>query len=313
MDKRMMELPGGCRLVLKSSLDTDEYKSAEDLRKLCEAIDGIQLKLELPYKYDYHAPAAEHLEFGYVNEFLVYNAEGLLVGYAGICGFGGPGGALEIAGMVHPDFRRLGIFTRINDAVRTECMRRESRTNLLLCDRNARTGQEFLTRRGAVLHSSEYGMLLEELPNPLAAEKSSSLCLRKATDGDAGEILRQNRIYFRPDEDPPAQIPSEEEARGMTIYIAEENGKPVGKVHLQEGPAGGGIYGLGVLPEHRGRGFGRQILLSGVRILADKGQLPVELQVAVENSTALGLYQSCGFHVVSVMDYFTGGEGDLLP
>ena len=66
----------------------------------------------------------------------------------------------------------------------------------------------------------------------------------------------------------------------------------------------GGIYGLGVLPEFRGKGFGRAILTFGVEKLKDANATEVMLQVAAENGTALNLYKSCGFQETSVMDYF---------
>lgn len=297
------------RLVLKSALNPEEYRAVETLRILCEEADGIGLKLELEYKYAGGQTPSDEAPEGEVNEFLYYE-EDRLVGYAGICGFGGP---LEIAGMVHPDLRRSGIFSCINAAVRTECRRRGASEPLLLCDRNAVDGQGYLAHRGAVLASSEYSMVLEEPGNLPAPDRTEGLVLKKAEDKDASEILRQNRIYFDADADVPEMRPSDEEARGMRIYLAEVQGVPVGKIHLQQGPSGGGIYGLGVLPEHRGRGLGREILLQGAWMLAEAGQTPIILQVATENRTALNLYQSCGFRLVSVMDYFTAGKKELLP
>ena len=106
------------------------------------------------------------------------------------------------------------------------------------------------------------------------------------------------------DADAKMPLPEEEEKRGMTIYLAESLGETVGKVHLQLIDGLGGIYGLGVLSEKRGRGLGRAILTAGVLRLKAAGARDVMLQVATGNENALGLYRSCGFETTSTMDYF---------
>ena len=65
-----------------------------------------------------------------------------------------------------------------------------------------------------------------------------------------------------------------------------------------------GSRGLGVLPEHRGKGLGRAILLRAIEKLREAGVRDVLLQVESENANALGLYESCGFARTSTMDYF---------
>ncbi|WP_052350423.1 GNAT family N-acetyltransferase [Paenibacillus gorillae] len=139
-----------------------------------------------------------------------------------------------------------------------------------------------------------------------------SIRLRKATNADAWEIHKQNAIYFG---DKLAEVetsdlvegmiqPEEEEKRGLTIYLAEEDEQVIGKVHLQLSPGIGGIYGLGVLPEYRGKGYGRAILLRAIDKLKEANAGDIMLQVAVENGNALRLYQSCGFVETSTMDYY---------
>jgi ribosomal protein S18 acetylase RimI-like enzyme len=100
-------------------------------------------------------------------------------------------------------------------------------------------------------------------------------------------------------------LPEEEEKRGMTIYIAKKEDSVIGKVNLQMSEGGtGGIYGLGVLPEHRGKGYGRAVLVQAVEKLKEAKAIEIMLQVAAQNATALNLYKSCGFQETSVMDYY---------
>lgn len=61
----------------------------------------------------------------------------------------------------------------------------------------------------------------------------------------------------------------------------------------------GCIYMLGVDPDQRGKGVGKQVLLAGLRHLRSKGIRIVELTVDSENEAALALYRSVGFEVWS--------------
>lgn len=57
----------------------------------------------------------------------------------------------------------------------------------------------------------------------------------------------------------------------------------------------GRIYMLGVDPDHRGRGIGKQVLLAGLSYLKSKGLRVVELTVDSKNKVACALYRSVGF------------------
>jgi len=61
------------------------------------------------------------------------------------------------------------------------------------------------------------------------------------------------------------------------------------------GEGTGRIYMLGVDPDYRGRGLGRQLLLVGLSYLKTKGLRVVELTVDGENKVACSLYKSAGF------------------
>jgi ribosomal protein S18 acetylase RimI-like enzyme len=191
-----------------------------------------------------------------------------------------------------------------------EWKRRGIRGALLLCDEKSASGQGFIRKTGAERHHCEYEMYLQD-EGACLGWPDLGVVFRKASNEDAGEVERQNVLYFgeeRGGEDSAERtplMPEEEERRGMTIYLAEVDGQVVGKVHLQLLSGLGGIYGLGVKPEFRGKGLGRAILLDGVKRLKAAGAGEVMLQVATENANALHLYESCGFETTSTMNYYT--------
>ena len=309
----MIKTVEGAYLKLKSNLDQKDYELIHMLEIQCVQNDQITLKLELDYKLSDAQNRTADTVISDVNEFMYFNGDDL-IGYMGICSFGGITQPLEITGMVHPKYRRQGIFSKLMELVIEECRRRDAEGILALCDKKSISGQGFLKKISAVYKFSEFEMYLNHKSyEKVEKQRPSGITFRKAVNADATEITRQNMIYFGDDleeenedsEDSSILLPEEEEKRGMTIYIAEMEEKVIGKVNLQMSDSGtGGIYGLGILPEFRGKGFGRAILTFGVEKLKDTKATEVMLQVAAENGTALNLYKSCGFQETSVMDYF---------
>ena len=280
-------------IKLKPSLNREDYNEILRLKKYCLEKEDVTLKLELDYKLNQsHNESVKHR----INEFIFYDGH-TLIGYMGICQFGSE--ALEVNGMVHPDYRRMGVFKRLFSLVQDEWNKRESEQMLLLSDRNSTAGIEFSKSTGAHYENSEYEM---HLVGEARETDNTNLHFRKALKQDAKEIARQNAIYFHMNSE--EEFPEEASLGGMDIFLAEWNQLVIGKVHIELQNGVGGIYGLGVLPEYRGQGFGREILMKAVKELKEKQAQQILLQVAIKNKNALKLYQSCGFEETSTMDYF---------
>ena len=282
-------------IILKENLNLKDYEDINNLQKLCLEKDKTSLKLELDYKLAMKEAISENIK--YINEFMYYS-DNILIGYIGIGSFGG--GALEVNGMVHPEFRRRGIFSRLFSLVKDEWSHRKSQTILLLSDNNSISGLEFIKCTGASHDHSEYEMYLKNYNNNTSL---SNVGFRMATKEDSREIAMQNSIYFGKEFN-EEDIPLISEDNRMVTYIAEVNNKIIGKINLEVNNFVGGIYGLGVLPQYRGKGYGRDILMWGIEELKEMNSKEVMLQVSVVNKNALNLYKSCGFEETSTMDYY---------
>jgi ribosomal protein S18 acetylase RimI-like enzyme len=326
-------------IKLKENIDAADYESINELQDRCMKIDQTALKLELDYKLGVSVDSSKGVQD--INEFMYFDGE-MLIGYIGISSFGGP---WEVNGMVDPDYRRQGVFTKLFDLVLAEWKRRGSGSMLLLSDRNSEAGQKFIAGVGAQYKHSEFEMFLKKDGPDASPDQLAGITFRKATNADANEIARQNAIYFNDEEEAGSDntnfpedkeissadilteeeelssddtnlpegkevssdnmiLPEEEEKRGMTSYLVEKEGQIIGKVNLQLTSKLGAIFGLGVLPEHRRKGYGRALLLLAIEKLREANAQEIMLQVAAENSNALNLYKSCGFEETSTMDYF---------
>jgi mycothiol synthase len=87
------------------------------------------------------------------------------------------------------------------------------------------------------------------------------------------------------------------------ILLVFDSDKPVGYCWARinfwqskaQGERTGRIYMMGVDPDYRGRGLGRQLLSAGLSYLQGKGLRRVDLTVDSENKAALTLYGAAGF------------------
>ncbi len=146
---------------IKHFLQEDEVNAIKDLETRCLSFEPISLKLELDYKLARGKDLPSSLQ-SYPNEFLYYIGQ-TLVGYLGICHFGSINEPLEICGMVHPDYRRQGIFKHLFKLAITESKSRPASKILLLCDPHSNAGLAFICQTNAQYAFSEYEMSLDPL------------------------------------------------------------------------------------------------------------------------------------------------------
>lgn len=283
-------------ICLKQYINEEDNKKIEELKNICIEKEDMFLKLELDFKLNV-SKMYRNESFQHINEFLYY-CNDILVGYIGICNFGGE--TAELTGMIHPLYRSRGIFTRLYNLAKEECKRRGFKKILLVCDNKAYSGQKFIKSTGAVYSFSEYEMSLEE---NYVSEESKNIVLRKASNSDAEEIARQNNVYFG-DVGRTIVMPEEEEKQKRITYMIELNSGVIGKIRVDLSGDKGFISGFGILPEYRRKGFGREAIKAALNVLNKNNIHKAALEVAAHNKNALNLYKSCGFVEQSVMDYF---------
>lgn len=81
--------------------------------------------------------------------------------------------------------------------------------------------------------------------------------------------------------------------------IHEATGFPCGTIQgIAHNTTLGSIQNIGVLPEHRGLGLGRALILKALRGFRSHGLIRVYLDVTADNVAAVKLYHSLGFQRV---------------
>jgi ribosomal protein S18 acetylase RimI-like enzyme len=289
-------------LEIARGLTEAQLEAIEELEAACGAVDGGRLKLEYPTLRS--RPAGLANDFLWVDPSAGPPGTGKIVGFLGI--YQNRADEVEICGMVHPERRRSGIFSRLLDEARAELRRRQADRVLLIVDRSCGAGVGFAESRGATVAWSEYRMRQSDAP--AAPAPDSPLVTLRPGRPDEGDFIREclGQAFGLPDE----ATAEEDFGRGATgTLIIEHAGERVGMMRAERDPVAGdaGIYGFAVRPELQGRGYGKAALLQVTRSLRDEGIGSVHLEVLVDNPAALGLYEKCGFVALGIEDYY------LLP
>lgn len=266
-----------------------ELLKIKELQKVCEKEGGFQLKLNFDMLENRSGDRQE--------DFFHYE-EGVLIGFLGSYGFGNK---VELCGMVHPDYRRKGVFSSLLKLGIEEAMKWNIETILLNAPSQSQSAKAFLKTLPCTFTVAEYQMQWHQ----------------KDLSEDDGVMVRPS--FSKEDSEAEIQLDiagfgmGEQESREMQQLIDENSsdkrliieaeGRIAGKMRVSELNGEAWIYGFVVFPELRGRGIGRKALAKVVLMEHQKG-LPIFLEVEAKNEHALKLYESCGFRTYHSQDYY---------
>lgn len=171
-------------------------------------------------------------------------------------------------------------------------------------DSNDSLGQ-FLHHCGFFLEHSEYELTRFNVePLPDSSHALTTLPLRKGAT-----LMRQ--LYDTSFQGYPWHQPyvNDEELLdeigiGGNIYFLMQEGKPIGFAGVSYDGGSAEIEPLGIIPTHRGKGFGRTLVTSLLDTLFRRADLhAVHIVAWSENDAAIKLYQSVGFTLTQTRHY----------
>ncbi len=259
---------------------------AELERRVVEA-DGGRLKLEWG--------TLRRRSGDRVQDLLWWKGERLL----GFLGFYSFGPWLELAGMVAPEARRLGIATELLDAAGPLYREGAYRRVLLIVPRPSVAGRELAERRGGALDHSEHALVLSGAPTTGPSERTVGL--REATSADVAIVEHLLEAGFG---HPAPDVGGRLHSPDHDTLVIELEGSAVGTMRVTRDGSAAGIYGFVVDPRLQGQGIGRAALRRACERLRADGVNRIQLEVEVDNDRALGLYSSIGFAPVTTEDYY---------
>jgi ribosomal protein S18 acetylase RimI-like enzyme len=277
-------------VIPKSLLTQREFVEVKKLTEVCngfEALDYLNLDPEMTYSKSI-AP----------NQFLYYE-NGTLVGFLTLYISREPEAYL----VVHPHRRRRGIGTALLRSAKDSCKDRGVDKFLLVCEDKSISGKAFVEHVSAQYLFSEYRMKLQRasLPNPQKLE----LKLQRATERETGLLaILLGQSFNNAVEDHARRLTEDIHRSTHRFYIAKLDEKPVGCVGVFGYELRVYVIAFGVLPEYRGRGFGRWMLTQIANNLVKEDWNEILIEVRTDNLNALSLYRSCGFMELTSYNYY---------
>jgi ribosomal protein S18 acetylase RimI-like enzyme len=94
-------------------------------------------------------------------------------------------------------------------------------------------------------------------------------------------------------------LPDGRDTEHHLVWMACDGDEPVGSLWISTKPRIPFIYGLEVDATHRGKGYGRAIMLAGEEEIRRLGHTHLDLNVFGNNTPAINLYNSLGYTVTS--------------
>ncbi|KON87599.1 hypothetical protein AF332_12670 [Sporosarcina globispora] len=271
-------------------LTTKQLNDIQSLQQICEKTGNIKLKLN----WDTLRSRPEEEE----NDYFQYDNTGKLIGFLALYNFGGP---VELCGMVHPDYRRNGVFTSLFK--QAEIQFAQARKLLINAPAASQSAKGFLKSLRCTYSFSEYQMKRHKsagmgIVNP-------GVTIRKAKRSDLVFINHLDTACFNiPEHEAEAFNNKIFDCENESTFIIEYKSEKAGKIRIQKEEDATWIYGFAVDPSLQGKGIGRGTLTKVVNHEHSKGINWVHLEVAAENDHALSLYKSCGFEPYGTQDYY---------
>ena len=282
-------------LVAKEGLDPGDVTQVRVLADEVRRVDSVGLKLN----WQARNPHVPHQ----VSDFCYYDG-GHLVGYVPL---DGDGDELEVTAAVLPSHRRQGVFRLLLDAARREAQRRKARRLLLVGYPSSQSGTAAVQALGLRYVFSEYRMEADADGLPLL--DPGQVRLVQVDQSGVTELALLRALSFGDDTRSPEALLVELDAPGVRYFLAEQDGEHIGQIGVVDigvVDIGDGIYfrALGIVPERRQRGYGRQLLAATVQLMLKEGHKHFGLDVATDNARALTLYETCGFRATESYDYY---------
>jgi len=276
-------------LMQMSRLTEAQVAKIRELEVACAGADGADSRISL----DNGINVVPEMDC-----FFLLSEGDMLVGVISI--FAPTRDVAEVSGCVHPDYRRQGNFKRLLTSASMEAAKHGYDNLLLVHEASMPDGAAIARKWELAIEHSEYRLRYAGG----AAVTQSRLMVRPARKEDIpAMIVISGETFEESSEVARHHVESAFADLQRRSYVAVAEGEIVGVCGVSTGDEALYIFGLGVAPQHQGKGYGRAMVLHIVAELQSENR-DIEIEVDSENMRAFHLYKTSGFEVISQYDYY---------
>lgn len=276
----------------KTRLTGEEKLACEQLVSRCHEYDGTfhQPYLDNLYNFDQEMPS-----------FILAEEEQIL-GFLSI--YADEPGEAQLEVVVHPNYRRQGIATRLLQEFQK------------IADQYELTNLSFVTERvfleqhsGFLSHfqltaTDECELWLALPHQQLALEESEDLLVSVASMEHLESIAQFQAKAFGHDLEYSRHYARESiQNQDAQLYILQKGNQVLASVTVDVSQGSNHFYGLAVDVDHQGQGLATYLLKSVINLLAQVNENHFQIVVEKDNLPALNLYRKLGFEVKTEVVY----------
>ncbi len=278
-------------IVSTNLLTETQFADIEALQKMCNDADGLKSDAFLSNEINFNKELPCF--------FLGYEENELI---AFLTTFMPHSNEAEMIAFTKPTHRRQGCFTALLQVAMDMLKRAGIPKLFFVVEPDSKSGAQVLGKYpAATWERSEYRLIhfgKSELPlSPdlqlqLVSCENKEVCLKLC-----GEI------FVIPKVENDRFIQNAIDMDNRSIYMVFLGQEPIGTFNLNVERDDTYIYGLGVSPDYRGKGFGKQLLGLALNVALSKSEKAI-LDVDTNNPHAYQLYIHNGFVVDFQTDYY---------
>ena len=212
----------------------------------------------------------------------------------------------EITGYTLPKYRGNGYFKALLAKAVEELKKFDVPEILFVCETQSNSGKKVIAALKAEYEHTEYSMRLDQGgDNRTGSAHTYHLSLLRPEPEDFGKVIETSiRTFAEPYEEAKSRIENCFESETREQYLAVLDNIPIGLGSTNQDDEVGTIFGYGIVPEYRGKGYGEELLRLIVDRLWQKGKTEIVLDVNSENAQALALYKKFGFKLEVAYEYY---------
>lgn len=209
----------------------------------------------------------------------------------------------EITAYTLPKFRGKGYFKSLLVKAVEELRKFNIPDILFVCESPSISGKQAIEFLNGEYEHTEYFMRLDK--TRYACLNAYRLSLLKAEQKDLEKAIAANmRVFDDSYEESKSLIKNcfESETREQYLAVLCEEIIGVGSANLEGEDVS--VFGFGLVPEYRGKGFGKELIHLMVDSLWQRGRTEITIEVDSENTNAFELYKKIGFRIEVAYEYF---------
>jgi ribosomal protein S18 acetylase RimI-like enzyme len=211
----------------------------------------------------------------------------------------------EVSAMTLPEYRLMGYFSELVKRAEAEIKKYNIPEILFLCEDKSSHGKAAIAKQGARYEFTEYQLKYNHSLDTKIMDYEYRIKLYKATLADLESIIKISIAAFGDSYEGAKELATGMlKAKNREFFLGEIQGEFIAMGVTAKEEEDISIHGLGVLPEHQGKGYGREMLYSIINKLIEQETGSINIDVDSENSNAFQLYKNSGFEVENAWGYY---------